>query len=112
MSFIVDNSEFPTYSIFKLKGRILSDEDLKQAHALLENRKNWKLILDLSELSNTNSIGIAFMVKCLTRARINQGEVVLIQPNTALQRVFEITKMHEVFKIMNDLDAAINYLNQ
>jgi anti-anti-sigma factor len=109
MGFTIHSTALNNCSIFKLKGRILTDEDLAPAHAMLENRENWNLVLDLSELTHTNSTGIAFMVKCLTKSRVHSGDTVLLQPNASLSRLFEITKMHEVFTILMDLESAINY---
>jgi anti-anti-sigma regulatory factor len=49
------------------------------------------------------------MVKTLTKARINQGDVVLLNPNAGLNKLFEITKMQEVFSIVDSIAAAENY---
>jgi anti-anti-sigma regulatory factor len=49
------------------------------------------------------------MVKTLTKARINQGDVLLLSPNSGLNRLFEITKMQEVFSIVDSLAAVENY---
>ena len=49
------------------------------------------------------------MVKTLTKARINQGDVLLLSPNNGLNKLFEITKMQEVFSIVDSLAAVENY---
>ena len=57
---------------FSISGKILSDADILPMRNELENIVNWKIILDLSMLTHTNSSGIAFMVKILTKSRINE----------------------------------------
>jgi len=112
MSLTVELRNDNQVSIFKLKGRILSDADLVEPNNLLNALKDWNIVFDLAHLTHTNSSGIAFMVKSMTRARINNGDVVLINPNNGLSKLFEITKMHEVFTICETLDDAKNHFKQ
>ena len=79
---------------------------------LLNSLKDWNIVFDLTQLTHTNSSGIAFMVKSMTRARINNGDVVLLNPNSGLSKLFEITKMHEVFTIYETLEDAKNHFKQ
>ena len=109
MSVIFNIKNSSTLIIFNFEGKILSEADLIIANEVLSSNKNWKIVFDLSQLTHTNSSGIAFMVKTLTKARINQGDVVLLSPNIGLNRLFEITKIHEVFSIVDSLTAAENY---
>lgn len=94
-----------------ISGKILSDADIAPMRAEIETIENWKVIIDLSNLSHTNSSGIAFMVKILTKSRINGGDAVLLNPNAGLNKLFEITKIHEVFSIYGSLDSAKNHFN-
>ena len=94
-----------------MSGKILSDEDIQPMLIALDSIRNWNIVFDLTELTHTNSSGIAFMVKILTRARINGGDLVILNPNTGLSKLFEITKMHEVFSIYNAKENAINHFN-
>ena len=109
MSVVFKTKTSSTLIIFNFEGKILSEADLTLANEVLSSNKNWKIVFDLSQLTHTNSSGIAFMVKTLTKARINQGDVVLLSPNIGLNRLFEITKMQEVFSIVDSLSAAENY---
>jgi len=109
MSVVFNTKTSSTLMIFNFEGKILSEADLTIANEVLSSNKNWKIVFDLSQLTHTNSSGIAFMVKTLTKARINQGDVVLLSPNIGLNRLFEITKMQEVFSIVDSLSAAENY---
>jgi anti-anti-sigma regulatory factor len=52
------------------------------------------------------------MVKTLTRSRINNGDVPMVKPNAQLAKLFEITKMHEVFSIYDSLEGAKKHFNK
>ena len=112
MSLAIELHKASPLYIFELKGRIISDNDLVEPNNLLNSLKDWNIVFDLTQLTHTNSSGIAFMVKSMTRARINNGDVVLLNPNSGLSKLFEITKMHEVFTIYETLDDAKNHFKQ
>lgn len=94
-----------------ISGKILSDADILPMKEAIDQLDNWKIVIDLSQLSHTNSSGIAFMVKVLTKSRINGGDAVFLNPNAGLTKLFEITKIHEVFTIFDSLDSAKNHFN-
>ena len=94
------------FKIIEMEGRILSEADLEPAYKMLNENKNWKLVFDLSKLQHTNSSGIAFLVKSLTRSRINGGEVVILKVGEGIKKLFEITKMDEVFPIVDSLNEV------
>ena len=95
-----------------LSGRLLSDADLSSVSKEIEKLSNWKIVLDLKDLSYINSSGIAFLIRILTRSRVNGGDAVICQVNENLQKLFDITKMGEVFSIYNTMEAAENHFNQ
>lgn len=112
MSLTIQLQQNETFTLITLSGKILSEGDLTNANALLTEIKNWNVVFDLSKLTHTNSSGMAFMVKTMTRARIQNGDVVLLSPADSLKKLFEITKMHEVFPIYDSLDAATNHFSK
>jgi anti-anti-sigma factor len=89
------------YSVLSFDGKLMSDADLADAHLLLNTLTNWNVVLDLAKLSYVNSSGIAFFVKVLTRARLNQGDVVVLNVNEQLTKIFELTKINQVFHMAN-----------
>ncbi|NBV09294.1 MAG: anti-sigma factor antagonist [Flavobacteriia bacterium] len=89
-----------------LDGKLLSDADLKAVTVEIEKLKNWSIVLDLKELSHVNSSGIAFLVRILTRSRVNGGDTVICNLNASLRKLFDITKMHEIFVIYNSQEEA------
>ena len=44
-------------------------------------------------------------------SRIQNGDVVLLNPNASLAKLFEITKIHEVFTICETFEEAKNHFN-
>ena len=91
------------YSILSFEGKLMSDADLADAQELINTMTNWNVVLDLANLSYVNSSGIAFFVKVLTRARLNQGDVVVLNVNDQLTKIFELTKINQVFHMANTL---------
>jgi anti-sigma B factor antagonist len=89
------------YSILSFDGKMMSDADLTDAQIILNSLTNWNVVLDLAKLSYVNSSGIAFFVKVLTRARLNQGDVVVLNVNEQLTKIFELTKINQVFHMAN-----------
>ena len=79
----------------------MSDADLAEAQIILNSLTNWNVVLDLAKLSYVNSSGIAFFIKVLTRARLNQGDVVVLNVNEQLTKIFELTKINQVFHMAN-----------
>jgi anti-sigma B factor antagonist len=112
MSFSINQQMNDDVLVLEMSGKILSDGDLDSAKTILDKINSWKIIIDLSNLTHSNSSGIAFMVKTLTRARVNNGDVAMVKPSAQLAKLFEITKMHEVFSIYDSLDDAKNHFNK
>lgn len=110
IQYFISNGENTTR--LTLEGKLLSDSDLKAVSAEVEKFQNWNIILDLKDLTHVNSSGIAFMVRMLTRSRINGGDTVMASVNANLKKLFDITKMNEVFTIYQTIEEANNHFNQ
>jgi anti-sigma B factor antagonist len=95
-------------SIVKLSGNILSDEDADGLSNHIDSLSNWKVIFDLTDLKHINSSGISIFVKTMTKCRINEGDLVIANPNNNIFQLFEITKMNEVFSIHDSKEVALN----
>jgi anti-sigma B factor antagonist len=97
------------FNFLKLSGKILSEGELDEVKKLIypmDNVKGTNWILDLSELTHTNSTGISFMVKLLTRARVNDGELVLSGVKGTVATLFKIAKIDLIFTIFNTPSEA------
>ena len=110
IDYFISNGENTTF--ITLEGKLLSDADLKAVSTEIEKLQNWNIILDLKDLTHVNSSGIAFMVRILTRSRVNGGDAVIAQVNSNLKKLFDITKMHEVFAIYETIEDATNHFKQ
>ena len=99
-------------SIIKLQGRFFTESDRENAIEYLDQIENWNLVIDLSELEYINSTGIAFLVKTLTRSRLNLGDTVLFRPNAQLNKIFELTRMEHIFGIFQEFEQVKKFFEQ
>jgi anti-sigma B factor antagonist len=111
MSIQFSISQHDKVSVITLEGRILSELDLDSIKQTLEHSSAHNFVFDLSNLTHTNSSGIAFIIRIMTRARINGGDVVLANPNPGIQKLIDISKLYEVFSIYPTQQEAINHFN-
>ena len=100
------------FAILTFDGKLMSDVDLIKPQELLNSLTNWNVVLDLTNLSYVNSSGIAFFIKVLTRARLNQGDVVVINVNEQLTKIFELTKINQVFHLVNTMNEVEAYFKK
>ena len=100
------------YAILSFDGKFMSDADLIKPQELLNTLTTWNVVLDLTNLSYVNSSGIAFFIKVLTRARLNQGDVVVINVNEQLTKIFELTKINQVFHLVNTMNEVEAYFKK
>ncbi len=95
-------------TIITLTGKILTDSDLSSLIESFDSLKKWKIIVDLSELTHMNSTGISVLIKLLTKSRINNGDVFLLNPNSGINKIIEITRLNDIFSVHQSLEDAIN----
>jgi len=65
------------------------------------------LLLDLSNVTFVDSSGLAVFVAALKKAQPLGGQIVLLSPTKNVQALIELTRLHEVFDIYEDSNAAI-----
>ena len=68
--------------------------------------------LDLGDVSFVDSSGLSVLVSALKAADRVSGSVVLLNLTDDVRALVELTRMHEVFQIFADQQAAIEQLNQ
>ena len=99
-------------TIYSLKGKITTDIDFEELEkTILDNisKNKFKIIFDLAELTHTNSSGIGLFMKTLTKTRIMSGDLVLMNINGNVEKIFNISKLNEVYTICESQVEAINY---
>lgn len=98
--------------VYRLKGKITTETDYEEIEKEVFNLLNqnyFRIIFDLAELTHTNSSGIAFFMKTLTKSRIMGGDLILIGVQGNVQKVFEIAKLDEVYTIYENQDEALKH---
>lgn len=105
---------FDPVVVYTLKGKITSDPDFqvleKEVFGLL-NKNYYRVVFDLSELTHTNSSGIAFFMRTLTKTRIMNGDLVLANINGNVEKIFAIAKLNEIYTNYPSRDEAVAHFN-
>lgn len=95
--------------IFHLQGKILTESDAEELKEAVSNLKSYKVVFNLQTLTHINSTGIAVFVKTMTKCRIENGDLLICSPNKLISKLFEMTKMNDVFSMYDSEESAINY---
>ncbi len=100
--------------IYRISGKITTEAD----YASLEkevfdylNQNYYRVVFDLTDFTHTNSSGIGFFMRTLTKTRIMGGDLVLFNLGGNVKKIFDIAKLNEVYTICENETAAINYFN-
>lgn len=102
-------------SVVSFSGRIISESDIEllsnELFSEMRDRcSNW--VYDLAELSHINSTGINFIIRSLTRSRVNNGDLVIAAISGNVKTLFEIAKIHEIITIYPEVSDALNHFNK
>ena len=110
----ISNQQHGNVDVVKLPQRLVMENAPAVRKDLLEliARGNRHLILDLGEVTFVDSSGLSVLVSALKAANKNAGSVVLLNLTNDVRALIELTRMHEVFQIFADEQAAIDQLNQ
>ena len=100
---------------YQLKGKITTEDDYLEIEKEVFNYLNqnyYRIVFDLSELTHTNSSGIGFFMRTLTKSRIMGGELVIIGINGNVEKIFSISKLDEIYIICENQMEANNYFKK
>lgn len=98
--------------IYALNGKITTENDFQEFEkTVFENigKNHVNVIFNLNALTHTNSSGIGLFMKTLTRTRIMNGDLVLTHINGNVEKIFQISKLNEIYTICESQMEAINY---
>jgi anti-sigma B factor antagonist len=70
-----------------------------------------RLVLDLQSVDFVDSSGLSVLVSTLKAVQAEKGEVVLLGPSAGVRSLIELTRLHKVFEIFEDRNAAVQRLN-
>jgi len=94
------------YDLVRLTGRLGAADGPDAADKMTEifERGPGMLHVDLSELEWIDSGGLSALVNVLKRARKQEGDMILLNPNERVRAVLELTRLHEIFEIRDGHD--------
>ncbi len=98
-----------------LTGRLLSRDQAGELMLAADRQLsagNNRFVINLSDLSFVNSAGLSSLILLLTKARKNNGEVVIFGSNKRLEELIILTKLNTVFSIFATESEAIEAINE
>lgn len=100
--------------VIALKGRMISDENVSNLLRDVENGlQNGVLywIIDCIALEYCNSTGLNVFIRILTKSRNLGGDAALVQLQPSVQKLFELSKLNEIFTSYNTVEMAVAHYN-
>ncbi len=77
----------------------------------LINKGANKLVIDLNQVEYIDSSGLSVLVTAYQQLQANEGEVVLLSPSNNVRSLIELTRLHQIFTIYEDKEAALFYIS-
>ncbi len=115
MSARFEITKSPNFVLVKISGRMISDEGLSDALEQIEQlvSPDLKAVLcDCSKLEYCNSTGLNFFIRILTRSRKSGLDCVLLNLQPSVKKLFEISKLNEIFSCFNSTEEVEAKFNQ
>lgn len=69
--------------------------------------ENPAVVIDMEEVTFVDSSGLGALLSCLRQLTSNGGTLRICCVNESVRKLFELVRMHRVFDIMTDRDAAL-----
>ena len=97
-----------TYPVLRLAGELdLSNvPDARRAIRALIDDGYVNLLINLTNLEFIDSSGLGMLVGGLARVREKQGEIKIVCANRRILRVFEMTRLTQLFEVYPDEESA------
>jgi anti-sigma B factor antagonist len=94
--------------IFRLQGRVDNQGSLDMELSLQEafEAGDYRMILDLSQVTYINSNGLRILAAILTQTQDNGGDVLLASVSPKVKRVFQLIGFDNFFRLFDTVDAA------
>jgi anti-sigma B factor antagonist len=99
----------PNVVVFSISGKINQDASTTEMMQALESElKSGKklFVFDLKKLEFMSSTGLNFFIRCLTKIRNAGGELVLVEVHGIVEKLFDISKLNEIFTICPTLEEG------
>lgn len=94
--------------VLKLKGRLdaTNATDLKDKVKDCLKKGHIRIVVDLAEIEFVDSSGLGSLVACLRTVNKAGGDIKIAAVQDRVRAVFELIRLHHVFDIFEDSDAA------
>jgi len=66
----------------------------------------YTLIIDLSGLKFTSSMGLGSLIMAHTTCKDNRGRLALVKPQPAVMKLFKTTRLDQLFNLFESLEEA------
>ncbi len=100
--------------ILRICGRFTagSDAEYQRAKDEIQNAGRRKVLLDLGEVPNVDSTGLAYLVGLYQAVRACGGRMVLSQVAPRLSEVLQLTRLNRVFPMFPTEDEGLAALSE
>jgi anti-sigma B factor antagonist len=86
---------------------INTSPELRKAFDGFINANALKILMDFNSVSYIDSSGLATIIELLQRLRKIGGKFRICSMNQKVKNVFEVTKLHKLFEIFDNEEAAL-----
>ena len=95
-------------TVLHLKGNLDAESvgGFKKTSYKLVEEGNFFLVINCSDLVFIDSMGLGAMISLLRRLRTQNGDLKVAGLNDEVRSVFEITRLHRLFDILPNWEAA------
>lgn len=71
-----------------------------------------RFVIDCSNLTFVDSMGLGVLISLLRRARSKNGDVKVAALSDEVKTIFEITRLHRLFDVCADWNTAVKQFNK
>lgn len=105
VKFISDDS-----IVCEIRGRLLIDDEVNKILSVLESHLENNIIMDLGQLTYISSAGLSLFIRLLTRTRIHNKKIVLVNLQENVEKLFRIAKLNDIFAISDSIENAVTII--
>lgn len=100
--------------ILTLEGRLdaQSSASFKKTLSPFVKEETPLLILDFRHVAFVDSTGLGALISMLRKVQSQDGQLTLTNVNAEVESIFEVTRLHKLFKIKPTLDRALESLRE
>ncbi len=104
-------NEIPVIYIENEDELVKGSEFYNIINSYINNEDKKKFVLDITALNSLNSTGIGVIVKTALRLEELSGKIAIASVSQRTKQLFTLANITDIVEILEDIDAAIHYLN-